>query len=613
VKRVALGVALILAACGGGQTGRSVFSTTWEDDGGKSIDAVRQRLQGRAIPAGVDVAVGVVEHSSKLVGQPLAGGARWTFAHALDARPIVTGSVVVASGAGDVFALDALTGKLVWSRPTGGLPLRGAGDDGTITVVTLGSAGAAGAAGVTKPPQDSTLLAVAHDGAVLRQIERPVDLGAPAVVDHLAFVPWDNQYVSVLDISSGDEVGRVILREKTSHAWTVGGAVYFGELGLFRFDDKIKDASRSGAAHLALPAKTLPGHPVLMRPGDESTKPIAGAADEIRLYARPTAPAKALGMDSGRFYATYFRIVFGLSPDAQVEWVHTHAARLIAGAASEGALVLCDADGKLTTLDARTGGQIGDPVDMGQPLESCVVQADGFHKAGPTADPGSLVEQIRVAVSDRDLELDAAQTMLLRQLATLPAEAATELLLRLAVAPRTPPAILEEVRAAIASRRTGARVLTAALEKHYDFLHDVLAPPPVGPTARALAAMNEKSAAPALASHLLDPADSDKDVRDVAQALVTLATPAEAPALLRFFALYHAAPREPEELPEAVNAVAEALLRVGGPDARAALVTAVRQPSTNPLVRARVGALIDAADAAQRGTPSTKPSSTSRE
>ena len=602
---MAVGVGCV-GACGGGQTQRSVFSTTWVDDGGRSIEAVREKVARLPVVLGADVAVGVAHHGTRLVGRPLRGGPRWTFDHALDDRPIIAGGVVVGSGGGELFAVDALTGKRLWSRPTGGLALHGAGDDGTITVVTMASALGRG----------STLLAVSHDGAILRRIEPPVSLGAPAVVSRLAFVPWDNQYVSVLDVTDGAEIGRVLLREKTSHAWAVGGALYFGEIGLFRFDDKIKDASRGGGDHLALPSRALPGRPLLMRPGDESTKPAAGAADEVRLFARPTPPTEPLALDSERYYATYFRLAMGLSaPRGDVAWVHTHASALIGGAAAEGGLVLCDADGKVTTLAARDGGEVGDAVDLGDPLESCVVQVDGLRKAGASRDPGPLVQQIRVALADRDLELGAAQAMLLRELGAVPDAEGTEVLLRMAEDPRTAPNVLQEVRTSLANRRTGARYLMDALETHYDFLRDVLVPPPVGSLARALLAMNQKGAAPLLASHLLDPADGDEDIREAAQALTMLATPSEVPALLRFFALYRDAPAEPEEIPEAVNAVGEALLRVGGKEGRDAVDAAIRQVPTNPAVRAKLAALIEAQGVrgGQRDTPSTAPSSTSRE
>ena len=110
-------IALAIAACGGGQTQRGLFSESWREDNGKSIDAVRQKLDGVVIPMGADVAVGVAGHSTKLIGQPLGGGARWTFAHPVDSRPVITGAVVVATGGSELFAVDALTGKRLWARP----------------------------------------------------------------------------------------------------------------------------------------------------------------------------------------------------------------------------------------------------------------------------------------------------------------------------------------------------------------------------------------------------------------------------------------------------------------------------------------------------------------
>jgi len=103
-----------------------------------------------------------------------------------------------------------------------------------VTVVTFRKAGAVG----------NVLLAVAHDGEVVRQIETDKPLGVPAVLGRLAFVPWADQYVSVIDLANGDEAARVTLREQTSRAWTQGGSLWFGEAGYIRFDEHIKDASK---------------------------------------------------------------------------------------------------------------------------------------------------------------------------------------------------------------------------------------------------------------------------------------------------------------------------------------------------------------------------------
>ena len=565
------------------------------------IEAVRQALASTPVPAGADVAVGVAGHGQRLIGQPLSGGARWTFVHNIDSRPIIAGGVVVAAGGGELFALDARDGHRLWARPIGALGIRGAGDDGTFTVVTMTRAGGPG----------STLLAVGHDGSVLRQIEADVALGSPSVVSHLAFVPWSNQYVSVLDVSDGRETARLLLRETTSHAWTSGGALYFGELGMFRFDEKIKDASKGHADHVGLPTKTLPGQPLFFAPGADVARSVATAADETRLYARPSRANAPLALDSDRFYATYFRLVFGLTAhQARLAWVHVLPVDAIGGAAGQGSLVLCDTSGKLTALDAQGGGVYEAPPALGEALESCVVQVDAFVPTGNPASPGPLVGQIRLALQDRDRELASGQTFMMRELATLNDEAGTEILLEMATDSRLTPAAQEEIRTALAGRRSGARYYVATLDKHYDFLRDVAAPP-VGPLAIALTAMKDPGAAHALALHLFEPADSDKDLLEVARALVTLAGPAEAPLLAQFFALYRDAPPEPEEIPLAAGLVAEALLRVGGKEGDAIVHAALAHAGTNPHVRAKIQALTDAN--VQRAAPSTKPSSTSRE
>jgi outer membrane protein assembly factor BamB len=600
VSRVSLlGIGLVLLAaalpaCAGGQTRGNVFSSDWSDDQGRSIDAVRQRLRGAHPVRGVDLAVGVGGNGDKLIGQVL-GGSRWTFQHALDARPQIAGALVIGSGGNELFALDGATGKKLWARPTGGLPILGAGDDGAVTVVTLARAANAG----------STLLAVARDGSVVRQIETDKVLGSPAIIGGLAFVPWGNQYVSVLDIANGDEPARILFREKVSRAWTQGGAMWFGEVGIFRFDDNIKLASHGGASHVTIPPRELPGTPVLMTPPEDRQKVVATARDRIRLYARGSGVEGPLGLDSERFFATYFRLVMGFeATKGDLSWVHTHPNDVIGGAVAQGALVLCDDQGKLTVLDAHTGGVSG-VQEMGEPLKSCVVQAYLFEPAHAPASVQSLGAQLASALTSRDAELVTAQRLLLREMAGLEDEIATQVLVDLTSDPRTAPQIMTDARAALAGRRNGAKFMLAALERHYDFLHDVLRPPPVGPIAQALSAMKEKAGAAPLAKHLLDPSSTDDDVQHAAAALAVLGDASELPALKQFFALYRAS-AESEQVEQAVVSVGQALLRIGGKDGRALVERASGDPSTVENVKTKLRGLLEADAAAAKGAEPAK-------
>jgi outer membrane protein assembly factor BamB len=433
---LALGT-VALVACGGGQTRGAAFDPAWRNDDGAAVSAFQAAFQGTPVPRGADVAVGV-SGERELCGIPLSGGPAWTFAHALDDRPALAGTVVVGLGAGELFALDARTGALLWKRAAGGR-LRGAGDDGVTTVISTAPTTATG----------SLVLAITHDGHVVRQIEDAATIGVPAVIDGTTFLPWQGQYVTAYDLAAGEERARALFRSATSRAFVVGGALFFGETGATRFDARIGRAPRNEASFVRLPLRELPGAPRWMRPGSD-TPPLATAPfDSARLYARPTA-AGAPGIVGGRYVATYLRLAVGLdATSGAVAWAHAHDAGFLGGAAYEGGFALCDAKGVVTFLDARAGGVTGQ-VALGKTLTSCAVQADAFTQPAPGPSP-SLVAQIAAIGQLPDPDLAPMQRFLVRELARLADPAAAPALRDLCAA--APPAPREAACAALAEPR----------------------------------------------------------------------------------------------------------------------------------------------------------------
>jgi outer membrane protein assembly factor BamB len=575
----------LVAACGGGQTRLgAVFSNDWHDDGGARVRAVQARILATPIARNAPAAVGVFEGG--LVGVALgAGGASdgavWSYAHAVDARPLIAGSVVVGSGGGQLFALDAGTGRPLWVRPSGG-SLRGMGDDGRTTVMSLARGSDNG----------SVVLAVAHDGIVVRQLETPVTVGMPGVVGNYAFLPWQGQYVTVYNLQSGEEEARLLFREQVSRTFSHGGKLYVGELGLFRFDEEIWQASNRKASHVGLPAYEIPGDPKWFRPGAELRGPSSDAFDKIALYAAPNDGAP-LALDSDRFVATYYKIAAGFdAKSGAMVWVARRAADLIAGSAFAGGIALCDADGQITILRSANGAPLGS-TSLGRKLTSCAVEADGLGPArgADSASQAPLSQQLAEVIGAGDDEI-AMQRVLLHELGKQADPKATKLLVDLAGASRTPEALVPDVEAALALRRTGADYMLEALRRHYDFLKDVLRPPPVGPLADALLAMKETRAAPALVSHLFDPADTSDAVRRVAAALAEVATKAEVAQLRNFFGLYRTT-AEDDNLAQAVVSVARALVRVGGVDEKALVAKGAEDPLTVPIVKVQLASLME--------------------
>jgi outer membrane protein assembly factor BamB len=575
VGALAIAIATAAASCGGGQTHGQAFDPGWADDDGAAAATLQRSLAAVRIPLGVAVAVGVVDDDT-LVGAPLAGGERWTVTHALDDRPAVAGSVVVGLGGGELFALDAATGAPLWRRNAGGR-LRGAGDDGETTVVSLASTTGRG----------SVVLAIARDGSVIRQIEDPAEIGVPSVIDGYALLPWRGRYVSFYDLRDGEERARLRLERQTTRAFASGGALFVGEEGLTRLDARIGHTPYGGETRVTLPARALPGAPRWMHSGLRTPPRAATAADKVHLYARP---APGGGIEGDRYIAAYYRVVVGLDARAgALAWVAMRDAEVLGADAYAGGFAVCDASGKVTLLDARSGAVAGE-IALGEPLEACVVQADGLTRA-PKSETPQLVSSLAAALRLPGDELVALQRVLLDELAKIDGIASTSALIDLASSDGAAAAIVLDARDRLAARRTGADAMLAALAQRYDFLNGVVRPPPVGPLSDALAAMRERRAAPLLAAHLSELADSPDDVRRAAMALAVLATPAEREPLRAFFAAYRCtpAPEGGAEIEDAVAASALALVRIGG----AGIVSAaLADPFTRESLRLRLSAAL---------------------
>jgi outer membrane protein assembly factor BamB len=590
---------LLLGCGGGGGVSSNVFASGWQSDAGQSIARVEVKLRAAARPADVAVAVGVT--ADGLVGSTLPEGKIWRHPGQVDVVPsIAPDGVVFASGSGQAFALDGKTGSKLWSVPVEPLRLRGAADDGKFSVLTLGKAGTS----------KSRLLVVDRSGHVVLDEDASTELGRPALRAGVAFVPWGGQYVSAIDVTTGEEIGRLLTRDMPSHALDVGGTLYFGQHALVRLDDRIKFAESFQATRRMFKFRELPGTPVWLGNGLELPEIDRSARARIRLFAGPESTPAGIGVASGSYAGAYFRAVYGFSAeDDHLIWADALDADVVGGAPAASGFVFCDAAGLVHLYDA-TGGA-APAVKLGQKLVVCAVNASGLRVTGSARGP--LATQIEQSFAHLDPDMAAAEALLIAELGKLEDKAVTRILIALAEEPRVPPAQREQARVLLSKRQNGSEFMLEALERHYDFVTGQEAPP-VGPLADALRGMKDERAAAPLARHLNDPADSMDDVVRAARALEVLATSTEVRDLSTFFALYRAT-ADDAGLVQAVLSVASALLRVGGPEGRAVVDRAMADPLTQPDVQRGLAKLIapkaqPAPKADPKAEPSAKPQAT---
>jgi hypothetical protein len=301
--------------------------------------------------------------------------------------------------------------------------------------------------------------------------------------------------------------------------------------------------------------------------------------------------------------------VLGLSDqDGSLRFVKSLGGDALGMSSAQHGFAVCDASGKVSLISA-SGGDAGS-ADLGARLTACAVDVTAA-TLEQTQPPAALAAQIGQALGELTPDMAVAQKLLVDELTKQEDPLVTKILIDLTSSAKIPPDLRAAARKLIASRRSGKEYMLAALERHYDYVSDVLLPPPLGPLADALAAMNEVSATPLLARHLNDPANEMADVERAAVALAKLATPAEYEDLRTFFALYRATADEPS-LVNAVVAIGSALLRIGGAPGKTVVERAAQDPLTQVDVKRGLTALLVAESAAPGAPKSTNVAQTAQ-
>ena len=522
---IALACALGANACGGGQTRGHPLDREWDDTAGDELKRFEQQWSpgvARVLPS---VAVGVLERDL-LIGRQLDRSEAWTFEHPIESRPVIAGDLVIGLGGGFLFALRARDGQVLWTRRALG-KLRGAGDDGRTTIVSI----------ATLSEKRSIVLAIARDGSVRRQLDVEAEIGRPAVSDSFAFLPWGKRIVVVIDLVAGRETARIVSSHPISHAFSVDGQMYFGERVALRFDHQIVAARLGGGTVLRLPPRTWPGQPDWLGNGSHAAPLGATRKDVERIYARPRLIGDRVAIDS--YAVTSFRIAVGATaPAGDLSWSHTSEGVILAGDMGADTLALCDSHGGITWLRARDG-QVAARTSLGRNLMSCVIQSPTPPMTLPArgTPPTSLPAQLRRALLSDDARLLPMQLQLLPELGLIDGDEATAAVIDVATLPAGDrdelPAhrrgLLEAARELLAQRRTGVTALLKAVDRLAERLRSTCPPTAacqLSEPVHAMATMAQRTGASAALPALKQLADNahldDRQTRAIKDAITAL-------------------------------------------------------------------------------------------
>jgi hypothetical protein len=553
-------------------------------------EALAARLAASVVRRGADIAVGATE--TGLSGVPLGGGSTWRYTHVIDSVPFIAGDVIIGEGEGSLFALAASDGHLLWQRPSGGRRVRGAGDDGATTVVCL------------EPLADpgSALLAIDRSGRVLRQIETEHEIGHPAVVGNVALLPFRGRWVSGFDIALGTEIGRFSLPERATHVVVLAGAAYAAEASFLRLDRTLSTPLSSRIR----PPLPVFAPAVRWLPSALERHPVTGAVRDRTLafaqLAPPPAPARLV---DDRAYLATRRLVFAMNapPDvpADVRWIYTHGAEVLAGAAFSGGIALCDTDGMITLLDRATGQKVG-RLSLEGRVTTCAIQADALTRVSSEEPPAPLDQQVGELFAREDPALVSGKRDMLRYLASRALDAETTRILVDLATGDTARGVEADLDAALTTRSVGADYLLAGLRRATEATARSTTRAttwsPLGALAEALADLLDRRATPLLLRALLEPTTPVAALPRVAAAVEALAGETDVDALMTFVdRRFRTKSDESED--KALVHIARTLLRVGAVRGRAQITKLADDSLTPDALRSTLTALLTAPPASK--------------
>ncbi len=439
----------------------------------------------------------------------------------------------------------------------------------------------------------------------------PGRLGAPAAARGHVFLPYRQQYLSVLDWGKGREVLRVRARKQfiTFVRATPEGIFFGGEGGAFVLNARAASGLRERADFLTLNLgrtglKMLGGGRGMRLAyywdGYEPVMASYTAYDRNRLLWRADSRARFLGR---RAVLEYFRYFFGLdTEEGKLAWVHVESARDVASAAHVGSAILyVTSDGKFVALDPERGDRLWVARVGLKDIAGATFDAEGFRPPeGHRTAALPLTEALKRVVFDEDRRLAVAKLFAIGQLRGLKGAAVTRVLLRVLQDRKLPMSARLRAEQVLAERVSPESVplLMKVLRVHFDYIEGTR-PLAVGPVALALAKMRVRKAVPLLVEHLQDPNAPLSVVRSLVRALAQIGGPQVVSAFRQFLLDYRAAP-EMEHAIRVLNEIARYLYESKGAAERQLLVFVGEDEHSLPALRAYVRKLLGAGS---RGRP----------
>jgi len=516
---------------------------------------------------------------------PASGASLWSHARSADTRPLRVGERVLFTSGDTLVALDFADGAVRFELPMRSQRLVGlAGAAGRIIVVSTDT----GHPGVAARSVVTALRAT--DGEPLWRHRVDAALGEPAASGDVVVVPYQQQSLVALDAATGVERARLRSGDDVFRWVRIqGGVLLAGDLRVRAIGPDYAGL-HDAALVTPLPLERLATAPAPYPPAVEAVARPPRTPGRMRVAFQLEVSDGRARLARDRVYQVFYRHVIALDAAGALRWVRVMESDVVAAHAGASGLAVMLADGRVSLLGARAGGERRSTAGALRPSSVSLGGDWSALDAAPDA-TRELRPALLAMALDGDDRLLATRTLATRRLAAMASPEVTRDLLDLYRQTETSPQLRVEVARAIIARRSGADFLLDALDTHQDFLEGTVAPP-LEVLAPALAAMEETRAYPLLERHLHAPATPADSLPAVIDAMATLEPSRARAPLWTFLRRYHADSSLARH-PAALVTAARALLATGPPADAEALHRLIERGEAAPGLGQRLAALLD--------------------
>ena len=584
--RALLATAAVLAACGP----KAAFRLTTPDNDGAALASALARRQLPGQPSPVNAAarprVFALEAGAPrtIVAYDLGlGRTLWTQAADVRSRIWVGGDFVVEEEGSDLVARDQQQGAVRWRVAVHGVLVGAAADRDRAYVVWQ---------------ENATNPLAAYEGASGKrrwQAKADGQLGAPAAQGGLVYVPYLNQWLSLVDGRTGELITRLRgIDDQIGMLRATSQALYYGSRrGVYLLDARAASGTRAGST---FGTAAIPPELSLASYGRDMYDPVQlgyTAADRTRVVWTGTLGAYAIH---------YFRYVFGFDAAGALSWAYAQPdVELVASDDTGPVIAAVSQAGDLVALDPASGAvRYRGTLGTKQAVLGATFDADGW---APTSahEPERTVAVLAEIARDRDARFDAVKELAVAELAKRPGAEVARDLLAILPDPRAPQLLKDRVLALLVSRKDPASLpaLAAQVDVHVDYIHKT-EPEELGAVARAIAGLAGEQLDPAavtqavdaLREQLDDPSTQVPDLVAVIDAMAAIGGERAQRALGSHLLLYHT----DDELGQNAlwqKAIVGALVVHGGPEQRELLRQVAADPRTRPGLAAAIHAALE--------------------